>query len=223
MARVNLPRSLRPTVSEVAALYRVCEKTVRDIWGGRTWRSETQSLRFAPNGVETSRIPPGHDGGQANYACETCPAPPSHQIQTITTGLFGGCGETSSGPPPPQLPKPLALLPQLPPPTSFCQWPTPFPNAFGAYANALINGPVSFSAQSNSSLCYSSDQGLPCLTPHRPQMDNVITPTLTGSVDILFQSASESLLRPDLEGGVNLRHGGFMAGRFPGPPQTAAA
>jgi hypothetical protein len=34
----------RPSASHVARLYRVCEKTVRDIWTARTWREETKIL-----------------------------------------------------------------------------------------------------------------------------------------------------------------------------------
>jgi hypothetical protein len=41
--RLSLSRE-RPSASHVARLYRVCEKTVRDIWTARTWREETKIL-----------------------------------------------------------------------------------------------------------------------------------------------------------------------------------
>jgi hypothetical protein len=41
--RLSLSRE-RPSASHVARLYRVSEKTVRDIWTARTWREETKIL-----------------------------------------------------------------------------------------------------------------------------------------------------------------------------------
>jgi hypothetical protein len=41
--RLSLSRE-RPSATHVARLYRVSEKTVRDIWTARTWRDETETL-----------------------------------------------------------------------------------------------------------------------------------------------------------------------------------
>jgi hypothetical protein len=86
----------RTRAAEVARIYRVNEKTVRDIWSGRTWRKDTESLdtptandetNFTdPNATATSEIPRIHTITPplrpAIFAVE--PAVLSHRLRSVT-------------------------------------------------------------------------------------------------------------------------------------------
>ena len=58
LSALRSPDAKRPTASSIARKYSVSEKTIRDIWRGRTWHEETQPLdtnRPAKTKLKTGR------------------------------------------------------------------------------------------------------------------------------------------------------------------------
>mmetsp|Transcript_4242 Transcript_4242/g.12108 ORF Transcript_4242/g.12108 Transcript_4242/m.12108 type:complete len:175 (+) Transcript_4242:138-662(+) len=73
MIKVDALPARRPTPGQVASRFGVTEKTIRDIWAGRTWRQETKHLDVSRVNVREEVRRPGRPKGnrESSSSCSS--------------------------------------------------------------------------------------------------------------------------------------------------------